>query len=178
MWFFFFFFFGAGWLRPHLRHMEVPRLGVEWELQLPAYTTATAMRDPSSVCNPHHSSQQSRIPNPLSKARDQIQVFMDITSGLLLLSHSMNHLFFFFFWLCLVHAEVAGIGIKLVPHQWQSHQGIPTKVIFNKNCQQLERVSSHGKLVHQHQLPCLSCTYEFFYVFIVKDDVQTEKRMK
>ena len=26
----------------HLWHMEVPRLGVEWELQLPAYTTATA----------------------------------------------------------------------------------------------------------------------------------------
>ena len=26
--------------------MEVPRLGVELELQLPAYTTATAMQDP------------------------------------------------------------------------------------------------------------------------------------
>ena len=31
------FFFG-----PQLPHMEVPRLGVEWELQLPAYTIATA----------------------------------------------------------------------------------------------------------------------------------------
>ena len=31
---------------PHPRHMEVPRLGVEPELQLPAYTTATAVRDP------------------------------------------------------------------------------------------------------------------------------------
>ena len=30
-------------LRPHLLHTEVPRLGVESELQLPAYTTATAM---------------------------------------------------------------------------------------------------------------------------------------
>ena len=29
--------------------MEVPRLGVESELQLPAYTTATAMPDPSNV---------------------------------------------------------------------------------------------------------------------------------
>ena len=36
--FFFFFCF----LEPHSRDMEVPRLGVEWELQLPAYTTATA----------------------------------------------------------------------------------------------------------------------------------------
>ena len=27
--------------------MEIPRLGVKSELQVPAYTTATAMRDPS-----------------------------------------------------------------------------------------------------------------------------------
>ena len=32
-------------LGPHLWHMEVPRLGVELELQLPAYTTATATPD-------------------------------------------------------------------------------------------------------------------------------------
>ena len=42
----FFFFLG-----PLLRHMEVPRLGVESELQLPAYTTATAAQDPSRVCD-------------------------------------------------------------------------------------------------------------------------------
>ena len=30
-------------------HMEVPRLGAELELQLPAYTTATAMPGPSHV---------------------------------------------------------------------------------------------------------------------------------
>ena len=33
-------------LGPRLRRMEVPGLGVEAELQLPAYSTATAMRDP------------------------------------------------------------------------------------------------------------------------------------
>ena len=32
-------------LWPRLQHMEVPRLGVDLELQLPAYTTATAMSD-------------------------------------------------------------------------------------------------------------------------------------
>ena len=32
--------------RLHLWHIEVPRLGTESELQLPAYTTATARRDP------------------------------------------------------------------------------------------------------------------------------------
>ena len=37
-------------LGPHSQHMEVPRLGVESELQLPAYTTVTAMPDPSLVC--------------------------------------------------------------------------------------------------------------------------------
>ena len=48
--------------------MEVPRLGVELELQLLAYAIATAMQGPSLVCNLHHSSQQCRILNPLSEA--------------------------------------------------------------------------------------------------------------
>ena len=42
----------------HQRHMEVPRLGVESELQLPASTTATAMwepRAPSATYTPAHS---------------------------------------------------------------------------------------------------------------------------
>ena len=50
-------------LGQHSRHMEVPRLGVEVELQLPAYTTATATPYLSCVCNLHHSSQQLRILN-------------------------------------------------------------------------------------------------------------------
>ena len=37
-----------------LQHVEVPRLGVELELQLLAYTTATAMQDPSHIRDPHH----------------------------------------------------------------------------------------------------------------------------
>ena len=55
----------------HLRHMEVPRLGVELQLQLPAYTIATATRSPSCVCNLCHSSQPPRILNLLSEAWDQ-----------------------------------------------------------------------------------------------------------
>ena len=42
--FLFLFFFAI--LRLHSQHMEVPRLGVKSELQLLAYTTATAIRDP------------------------------------------------------------------------------------------------------------------------------------
>ena len=58
----------------HPQHMEVPRLGVQSELQLPACATATAMPDSSRICDLHHSSQQRQIPNPLSKAMDTSRV--------------------------------------------------------------------------------------------------------
>ena len=47
--------------------MEFPRLGVESELQLLAYTTATAMPDPSHICDQHHISEQHWFFNSLSK---------------------------------------------------------------------------------------------------------------
>ena len=47
--FFFFFLLFLGLL---LQHMEVPRLGVESELQPPAYTGATATLDPSLSLQP------------------------------------------------------------------------------------------------------------------------------
>ena len=47
--------------------MEVPRLGVDSELQLQAY--ATASWDLICIFDLHHSSQQRRILNPLSEAR-------------------------------------------------------------------------------------------------------------
>ena len=37
-------------LGPHLWHMEVPRLGVKWELQLQVDATATATQDLSQIC--------------------------------------------------------------------------------------------------------------------------------
>ena len=53
----FFFFNLKKFLWPHPWHMEVPMLGVEWELQLPAYATATATAtpDPSRICDLCHS---------------------------------------------------------------------------------------------------------------------------
>ena len=45
--------------RPQLWHTEVPRLGVESELQMTAYAIATS--DPSCVCDLYHSSEQSQI---------------------------------------------------------------------------------------------------------------------
>ena len=68
------FFFGL----PPL-HMGGPRLGVKLELQLPAYTTAAATQDLSSVCNLHHSSWQRQILNPLCEARDRNRILMDIS---------------------------------------------------------------------------------------------------
>ena len=64
-------------LRPHLQHTAVPRLGVTPEPQLLAYTTAIATGDPSFVCDIHHSSQQSWILNSLSEARDQTCILKD-----------------------------------------------------------------------------------------------------
>ena len=71
--FFFFliyFYFYAFW-GLYLRHMEVPRPGVELELQLPTYTTATATRDPNHICSLHCSSWQHWILNPPSEVRDR-----------------------------------------------------------------------------------------------------------
>ena len=64
-------------LGPNTWHVEVPRLRVETELQLPAYTTATATRDPSCLCGLYHSSWQHQIPNPLGEARDWTHILVD-----------------------------------------------------------------------------------------------------
>ena len=71
----FFFFLG-----PHLRRMEVPRLRVKLEPQLPAY--ATAMPDLSHICNLHCSSWQCQILNQVSEARGQTHILMDIVGFL------------------------------------------------------------------------------------------------
>ena len=63
-------------LAPNLRHMEIPSVGDESELQLVAYATAIAMPDPSRVCQLPHSSEQCQILNPLSKARDWTLVLL------------------------------------------------------------------------------------------------------
>lgn len=47
---------------------------VQSEPQLPAYTTAAATPDVSYICDLHPSSQQCRILNPLSRAKDQMSM--------------------------------------------------------------------------------------------------------
>ena len=73
------FFFFSFLLETLPRHMEVPRLGVKLELQVPAYTTTRATPDQSQVCKLHRGSRQRRILNPLSSARDQTRVIKNIS---------------------------------------------------------------------------------------------------
>ena len=89
--YFFFVFLG-----PHPRHKEVPRLGVKSELQLPVYTTTTAMQDPNHIFDLHHSSWQHQILNPLSEVKDQTHILMDTSWVLNPLSHNGNSIFFLF----------------------------------------------------------------------------------
>ena len=77
-------------LQPQLWYLEVPSLGLELEPQLPAYTTGTAMPDPSLDCNLHHNSRQRWLFNPLSEARDQNHILMDTSRVHNPLSHNGN----------------------------------------------------------------------------------------
>ena len=70
--------------------MEVPRLGIEYEPQLPAYTTATAMLDPSHIHDLYRSLKQCWIFNPQIKARDQTPILIDTSQVLNTLSHNGN----------------------------------------------------------------------------------------
>ena len=88
--YYYFFFLG-----PHLQYMGVPRLGVWSEVQLAAYTTATATPDPSCIyASLHHSSRQPRILNPPNEARDGTHVLMDASQVHNPLSHNGNSLKF------------------------------------------------------------------------------------
>ena len=65
--------------------MEVPGLGIKSELQLQAYTTATATPDLSHIYDCHSSLWQHQILNPRiwcwSEAKDQTHILMDIMLG-------------------------------------------------------------------------------------------------
>ena len=78
-----------GW---HPRHIEIPRLGVEWELKLLAYATATAMPDPRQVCDLHYSSWQCWILNRVQGSKPRPHGYQ--TSRVHYpLSHNQNSIF-------------------------------------------------------------------------------------
>ena len=90
--------------------MEDPRLMAESKLQLPAYAIATAMPDPSHVCDLHHSSWQCWILNPPSEARDQTHILMDTRWVCNLLSHNSYSVKFLFLMVTPISKHVA--------HKW------------------------------------------------------------
>ena len=82
--------------------MEVPRLEVESELQLPAYATATATWDPSCVFNLFHSSRQRQILNCLIEVRDRTCILTD--TG----------------WICFCCATTGTPGTFIFKYEWSS----------------------------------------------------------
>jgi len=61
--------------------MEILRLGVESELQLPVYAATIATLDPRGICNLHHSLWQPWILNPLIEARDGVSILTETMLG-------------------------------------------------------------------------------------------------
>jgi len=61
--------------------MAVPRLGIELELQWPAYATALATTDQSHIYDLHYSLQQHRNLNPMSKVRDQTHNLVELVGS-------------------------------------------------------------------------------------------------
>ena len=57
--------------------MEIPRLGIHSELQLPTEATAIATTDPSRVCDLHHSQLQRQILNPPRESRDRTHILIN-----------------------------------------------------------------------------------------------------
>ena len=75
--FFFFFFLRAA----SMALKKVAGLGVESELQLPAYTIAIVTPDLSCVYDLHRNSWPCWILNPLREARDQTLILMATGRG-------------------------------------------------------------------------------------------------
>ena len=74
---------------PHMRHPEVPRPEVKWELPTGTGHPPTPQPRQICVCDLHHSSWQCQIFN-LSQARDRTHLLVDTSQVLYPLSHSEN----------------------------------------------------------------------------------------
>ena len=68
--------------RAATKNYEVPRLGVESELWLPAYVIVTATWDLSLTGSLHYSSRQCQILNPTEGTRDGTYVLMNTSQVL------------------------------------------------------------------------------------------------
>ena len=110
------------WL--HLQHMEVPRLGVKSELQLPAYATVKAMETQvqSGICNLHHSCDTSSLTHWL-RPGNQTQIHLHTSWILNPLSHNGNPLNKFFLQLLFGWLSISPVECKL-------HESRPLSVLL------------------------------------------------
>ena len=118
------FFFIFCFLELHKRLVEVPRLGVKFELQLPACATAT--QDQSQVWDLHHSLRQHQILHPLSEAGDQTETSWLLVRFVPTVPHgNSSYIYFCFVPLeCKHHKNIYGLFCSwLSPNTWNS---VPT----------------------------------------------------
>ena len=92
--------------------MEVPRLGVKLQLQLPAYTTATATPNLSMSATNTIAHGNAGSFNPMNKAGDQTCIFIDTSHVLNLLSQNRfnSPSFFFFHFMVEMNGGANGFG--------------------------------------------------------------------
>ena len=109
--------------------MEVPRLGVKWELWPLAYTTAPATPDLSHICHLHHSSRQRQVPNPLSKAGDRTCILMDTSQVHFLWATMRTPLIYFI--RGHLHLLFWGLSLKVCRaiHYWQNVYNHTTSIL-------------------------------------------------
>ena len=102
----------CAFLGPRPRHTEVPRLGVELELWLPACITSRAatrhLPDPSHICHLNHSSRPPRLLSPIEQGQGStLYPHGCYRWGLNLLSHKGN--FLTWFWAAPLPAEARAL---------------------------------------------------------------------
>ena len=140
-----FFFFFLVFLGPHLRHMEVPRLGVESELQLPASPQPQQRQTWASPAT--YPTACSNAGSLTYWARPGIEPTSSWILVGFLLTEPQSPGINLCIWQWPQHAEVLGPGIKTSPQMWPKsqqrqrqilnllcHQGSPKKIFFNCKC--------------------------------------------
>ena len=134
--------------------MEIPRLGVELELQLPAYTTATAMPDPSRICDLQHSSWQYQILNPLSKDRDRPMSSWFLVG--FVTSEPQQELLFFLFFEIFIEVQLIYNGyISFRLQQSDSYIYILFQILFHCRLLQDIEYSSLSLLIILYIVVCV-----------------------
>ena len=155
--------------------MEVPRLRVKPELQLPACAVATVTWNLSCACDLYYRSKQCRIPDPLSEARDQTHILMDTSCVCFHCTTTGTPVFHFYFGKYMKNGRTCkDISIKsaICKHQQSSkfYIGVPDKLsscFYNKYfVQGLWKISSPSVLTQlllnmifyqiYHKYDCLS----------------------